>query len=182
MPQRGLQVPYYPTSPPDEFDDWPRWMDDELRRISEALKVNPPLVAINGTTTVAVDTTPTFTTLGLGDTPILDVPGGGWDVGLAQWTAPEAGIYIVSAGASVSAYGSGNKDYGAALVLFKNSLEILRRGYGGADNIPLGLALNGPIRMQQGDVLLLRMEIEHEQFTGNSTVNYNFSYLKSASV
>ena len=73
---KALPQSYEPTNPPIEFEDWHRWIDDELHRISFALQSNPVVVALDGNGVIDIDVIPNTEVLGIGDTPAIDFPGG----------------------------------------------------------------------------------------------------------
>ena len=179
-----VQQPYYHTNPPDNMEDWPRWLDDELRRIEEALKADPVILAVSDSGSMGIDILPTTQILGLTDTPLLDIPSGSWDPITAVWTCPLDGIYSVSAQVFIDPFGPGNKAYFASIEC--NELlptpQLLAVSFdGGDDDVPLGIALSLPLLILAGTDIQMSLIVQHEQFTGTIDYNATFSYLRSAS-
>ncbi len=169
---------YYPTVPPTEFRDWPRWMTEELQRIDLALNKDPILVALIGTGTIGIDSVPTSLILGIGDTPKFEYPDGTWNTVTGEWEVSGAGIYLLNANAVVDAFGSGNKNYTATLTCEVNGVERLKTQDSSQDDFPLGMALASPLLLETGDLCTVVLTTEHEQFSGSTTYNYQASYLR----
>lgn len=179
-----VQQPYNPTNPPDEFQDWPRWLMEELFRIAGALRSDPVVMAVDDTDTITIGTLPTTVILGIGDASVIDIPSGAWDPVTGIWTCPLDGIYQVTAQVYIPAFGSGNKTYFGSIEvneLAPNPKRIAVSFDGGADDVPLGITLAEPNLILAGTTIQATLTAEHEQFTG--TVNYiaAFSYLRQAS-
>ena len=179
-----VQQRYYHTNPPDDMKDWPRWLDDELRRIEESLKADPVILAVDDADTIDIDIIPNTVILGINDNPTIDIPSGSWDPVTGIWTCPLDGIYDFTAQVFIEAFGAGNKDYFASIEV--NELtptpQLLAVSFdGGGDDVPLGIALAKPILILAETTIQWSLTAEHEQFTG--TVNYTatFSCLRSAS-
>ena len=179
-----VQQPYYHTNPPEKMEDWSRWLDDELQRIQEALKADPVILSVNDADTMPIGVTPTTRILGLGDTPIIDVPGGSWDPVTAIWTNPLGAIYNVAAQVFIAAFGPGNKSYSASIEV--NELaptpQLLTVSFdGGSDDVPLGISLNQPLLILAGTTLQFSLTTVHEQFTGTIDFTATMSILRQAS-
>jgi hypothetical protein len=157
-------------------------MDEELNRIRDALLANPVIVAIEGSGTIGIDTTPTTVRLGIGDTPEIDVPGGAWDSTLGDWTVSLSGIYTFAVQAFIAAFGPGNKSYQATLEVFVNSISRGVQITGGADDVPLALNLSKSTGLIAGDVVYVELTTLHEQFTGSSDYSYSMSAIRAASL
>lgn len=177
-----LPQTYEPTVPPIEFVGWHRWIDDELHRIQFALASNPVLMTVSGSDTIGIDTVPTTVTLGIGDSPLLDVPEGSWDPATGEWSVSLAGLYSVTVQAFIAAFGPGNKTYQATIEVFVNDISRAIQITGGADDVPLALNLNASLLLLSEDLVRVDMTTLHEQFTGSSNYQYSISYLRQATL
>ena len=178
---KALPQTYEPTNPPTEFKDWHRWIDDELNRIRNAIAANPVIMAVTGGDTIPIDTVPSTVTLGIGDSPSVDVPEGSWDPITGFYTVSLAGLYTVTVQAFIAAFGPGNKTYQANLEVFVNDVSRSVQISGGADDVPLALNLNATLVLLSEDVLRVDLTTLHEQFTGSSDYVYSMSIHRQAS-
>ena len=176
-----LPEPYEPTNPPIKFEDWPRWIDDELHRIRDALQANPVIMAVEGGDVIIIDTVPTTVRLGIGDVTQIDIPQGSWDPALAEYSVSLGGIYSINVQAFISAFGPGNKAYQATLELFVNGQSRSSVVDGGSDDVPLALNLNTMELLLNSDVIYVELTTLHEQFTGVSDYVYAMNLLRTAS-
>lgn len=176
-----LPQPYEPTNPPVSFEDWPRWIDDELHRIRDALIANPVIMAVEGGGTIGIAVTPTTVRLGIGDSPAIDFPQGSWDPTLGEYLVSLGGIYAIGVQAFIEAFGPGNKSYQATLEVFVNSVSRAVQISGGADDVPLALNLSTTLALLSEDVIYVEMTTIHEQFTGTSDYVYSMNFLREAS-
>ena len=181
MPKQLPQT-YEPTNPPNRFEDWHRWIDDELNRIRGALASNPVVMTVPGTGTIGIDTTPTTITLGIGDDPVLDVPQGSWNSITGEWTCSLGGLYTIAAQCFIAAFGPGNKTYQGTLEVFVNDISRSIQISGGADDVPLALNLNASLALIGKDIVRVELTTLHDQFTGTSGYQYQLSYLRNASL
>ena len=179
---KQLPQTYEPTVPPIEFEGWHRWIDDELHRIQFALASNPVVMTVSGSGTIGIDTTPTTITLGIGDSPLLDVPEGSWDPATGEWSCSLAGLYSIQCQAFIDAFGPGNKTYQATLEVFVNDISRSIQISGGADDVPLALNLNASLLLLSEDLVRIEMTTLHEQFTGTSDYVYSLSYIRQATL
>lgn len=179
MPKR-LPEPYRPTTPPNDFKDWPRWITDELWRLTAAIESNPVMIDITGSGTINIDDVPNTVVLGIGDDPLFDYPGGAWDSATGTFTASLSGIYNIACQATIQAFGSGNKSYYGQLQCNVNGAPRVSNFDGGADDVPLGLSLSSNIILVVGDSVTMEISAVHEQFTGVSDYDYRLGYQRSA--
>ena len=179
---RSLPVDYAPSTPPQRFEDWPRWIDDELNRIAVAFRANNVVMAIHGSGTIPIEITLQTVTLGIGDTPSIDYPGGAWNTLTGEWTCPLSGLYSINASAFLDAFGAGNKSYYAKLDVYKNNILIETQIDGGADDVPLGVSMATPHIFLVGDVLRADLSAQHDQFTGDTTYQYDLNYLRNGGI
>ena len=177
------QIPddYIHTIPPENFDEWHRWIDHELFLIEQALRANPIVMAIDGSDTIAVASTITTETLGIGDTPTIDLPGGDYDVATGIWTCPQAGLYNLHASAVFEIFGTGSKSYTAGLAIFKNAVSFLDIESGGNQDSALSMIMSAPILLLQGDTLSAELSTIHSGATETAPYRYNCSYIRQAS-
>lgn len=177
-----LPVKYSPTTPPIEFKDWHRWIDDELRRIENAIRSQNTLFAVEGDSIIDIAPIINTVVMGIGDAPSVDFPGGNWNSATGEWTCPETAIYNINASAVIEPFGTGNKTYFARIDLLVNDINEGSVTDGGLDDIELGVAATKPLAMSKGDVLKLTLSVLHEQFTGTSIYSYSYSVIKVADV
>ena len=178
---KPLSVAYEPTSPPIEFQDWHRWIDDELHRIRNDLQAPPIALAIEGSGTIGVDDVPTTITLAIGDLPVFDVPGGSWNTLTGEYTVTLSGLYSATVQAFVDAFGTGNKNYQCSLQVFVNENPRSLQTAGGADDVPLAISITAPLILFAGDILRVELTTLHEQFTGSTGYSYSMSILREGS-
>ena len=179
MAKRNAE-PYRPSNPPVKFTDWPRWIVDELYQLARAVTVDPVMMGINGSGSIDIGPVINIDVIGVGDVPTIDNPGGSWDSAAGEWTCSKTGVYSASISASISAFGAGNKSYYVRLQIFVNDVMVAESLDGGADDVPLGVTLAGPLELMIGDVLRAELAVEHEQFTGTEAYNYRLSYIFEA--
>ncbi len=163
---------YYPGNIPDTLPALIQFLYDEFWRISEAISAFPVgLNVIELEPSVPVDTTPVEFRLFEGEAFILDLPGGGWDQVLGEWTAPVSGLYQINMNSIIEPFGSGNKDYAAKLRLYIDNVERWANSAVGDDAFSLScsLAVSGYIARES--IVRATIELVHEQFTGTSQVN-----------
>lgn len=163
---------YVPANIPDTLPALVQFLYDELWRISRALNEFP--VGLNVTEDqagISVDTTPQETRLFEGVDPTLDLPGGDWNNPLGEWTVPLTGLYQININAVVAPFGSGNKDYAAKIVLYVNDVETWANTDVGNDQFPLSCTLSVSGLLSISDVVRITIVLQHEQFTGVTSVN-----------
>ena len=178
--QRSIPEVYVPGVPPEDFKDWPRWLDDELNRIRQALEANPVYLVVAGTGNIAISPTPNTIILGIGDTPTFEFPGGEWDSATAIWTCPQEGVYQANASVTIQPFGTGNKTYAATLEVFIDGILRGSVTSGGLDDIQLTVTFAVPRPVLLGENVQLKLTTQHAQFTGNSNYDWSFSMLRSA--
>ena len=180
---RTLPEEYKPTTPPIEFPNWHRWIDEELNRIALALTASPTIFSIeNSGLPIGIDTVPTTVVIGIDDTPQIDFPGGAWDSVTGEYTVAQSGIYSIDCRVFIESFGPGNKTYIATLEIFRNNILLALAATGGADDVPLAAGINRSEILEVGDVMRVDLTTLHEQFTGATTYGYSLSYLRNASV
>jgi hypothetical protein len=172
---------YYPGNIPDTLPALVQFLFDELWRISRALNEFP--VALNVSEIeigVPVTTTPTEFRLFEGETPILDIPGGSWDIALGEWTAPVTGLYQINVNTVTTGPGAGNKIWGVVVRLYVNDIQRWENTDVGDDAFKLSCALSVSGRLLREDVVRLTITLEHEQFVGSTDVESHLSLINVA--
>lgn len=165
---RSLSVPYSPAPVPRNPDDLPRYLEDEFQRIRQALIAQPVAFSIQEDGTLPVDNVLVWEQILIGTDAEWDVPGGGWDPVTGMWTCPQAGLYQITYSIEVGAFGSGNKNYYAAIAIdiSGSTVERYETTDGGDDDIPLGVILTGLVFMLQGALVQFEASVVHENQTG----------------
>ena len=162
---------YVPGNIPDTLPGLIQFLYDELPRISQALNEFP--VGLNVAQSepgVPITTIPATFRLFEGETALFDLPGGGWDVALGEFTIAVTGLYQLNIVSDVLPFGAGNKDYAANLVFLINDVEVFAAGNVGQDNFRLGCAIAISTFLVQGDVIRATIELVHDSFVGTTTV------------
>lgn len=163
---------YRPAELPDIGPALLTHLYDEFTRISQALVAFP--VALNVSEVqagVPVDQTPTEFRLYEAAPFILDLPGGGWDQPLGEWTVPTTGLYQINMNAIIQPFGAGNKDYAAKLRLYIDDVEIWANASVGDDAYELSCSLSASGRLIRESIVRASIALVHEQFTGITTVD-----------
>ena len=171
--------PYFPGNLPDTLTGLIAFLYDELWRISRALTEFPVGMNVGQSVGgVPITTIPTEFRLFEGEQALLDLPGGGWDVALGEWTVPLNGLFQINANCVVEPFGAGNKDYAATLRLYVNDVATWQNTDVGDDAFTLSctLAISGSLK--QGDVVRWSIGLVHDQFVGVTTVT-SFASLSS---
>ncbi len=176
-----LNNDYVNTTPPVDFKDWPRWLDNELYLIRNAFQVNPVMVAVRGSDTLDISPVLAVKNLGIGKAPLLDYPEGSWDETTQLWTCQQAGIYVCNANCDINPFGSGNKTYQAQLSLYIDGAFDSKQSDGGSDDVPLGVTFSQPVALIQGQTVRMELGALHAQFTGPVNFNYAFSFMRASS-
>ena len=171
---------YVPGNLPNTTEGLIQFLYDELPRISAALLALPAGISVRELAAVPISPVEQETRLFEGETPEFDLPGGGWDITLGEWTVPATGLYQLNGNIIVEPFGAGNKDWTVVLVLYRNDVEVFRNSAVGNDAFSLScsMALSG--RLQREDVMRMTVITQHEQFTGVS--NYSAAWTASSTV
>ena len=90
---RSVVIPYTPNIVPSDPIDLPRYLDDELNRISQALVAQPVALSISDTGVITVTVLVNWQKVFVSVTPEWDVPGGDFDPTTGTWTCPQTGLY-----------------------------------------------------------------------------------------
>lgn len=167
---------YSPSVPPEKFEDWARWIDDELYQISLTFLTDISMLALSSDGVILVEDVPNPVVLGIGFDPIIDRPSGGWDKVTGEFIVTEAGFYLVSGNVSINPFGTGNKNYGAQLEIFVNGVSEFFQANGGADDVPLGMSMSHSVSLRREDIVTMELSVIHEQFTGSSNYKSSFTY------
>lgn len=173
-------IDYQPTSPPAEFDDWPRWMDEELYHIAEALLESPVIMVITGSGNINFDTTINTIILGQGQAVDYAYPEGTWDTAAGEWTCPLSGVYSLAINMTIDPFGTGNKNYSAIIKVYKDGVFFIDAPSGGIDDQPLGIGAPITVRARVAQRWRVEVETLHTQFTGTSPYRYTMTYTRIA--
>jgi hypothetical protein len=173
---KSLSIDYQPEPTPYTIEDLPRYVEQELNKIAQALEnaSQPVALSVDEQGNFLVTTIVTWVQVLIGETAGWDVPGGSWDPTTGIYTVPQQGLYSVNAQLEVSPFGAGNKTYYAGLRLYRDRggvVEFVESTDGGDDAIPLGVTISGLLPLLQGDRLGLEMTIVHDQFSGTAPYN-----------
>ena len=172
---------YVPGNIPDSVDGLIQFLYDELPRISAAMLALPVGVSVNEQgVTIPVTTVPTEFRLFEGAAPIYDLPGGGWNSTLGEWTVLSTGLYQINANAIIQPFGAGNKDYAAEIKLYINDVETFANAAVGDDAFRLSCSLAISGRLQREGVIRLTLTVVHDQFVGNTTYDAAMSITSTA--
>ncbi len=162
---------YYPGNIPNTLPALVQFLYDELPRIAQALNEFP--VGLN------VDQAEAAVPIGIvavefrlfeGATPSLDLPGGGWDSILGEWTVPVSGLYQLNANVIIGAFASGQFDYGATLRVYSNDVELFQNSDAGQDDFDLSCNLSISSFVLRDAVLRWTIALQHQQQTGTVPV------------
>ena len=88
---------------------------------------------------------------------------------------------MVTVGATLDAFGPGNKSYQAKIEIFVNDISRGEFWTGGADDVALALSANKPILLLGLDILRFELSTLHDQFTGTTGYTYDISILRTTS-
>ena len=172
---------YVPGNLPNTTEGLIQFLYDELPRISAAINRLPAGVSVKEVAAaIPITTIPTEFRLFEGETPNYDLPGGGWDITLGEWTIPATGLYQLNGNAIVDPFGSGNKDYAATLTLYENDISIFENSAVGDDAFPLAVSMALSGRLQREDVIRMALTVVHDQFVGNTTYTASMSATSTA--
>lgn len=162
---------YVPGNIPDTLPGIVQFLYDELPRIAQALNEFPVGMNVSENQPgVPITTTPTEFRLFQTETPGFDLPGGGWDVALGEWTVPVNGFYQFNLVAEISPFGAGNKDYACELHFYVDDAIVFTSGNVGDDAFPLGTAIAISTFLIRESKVRATIVLEHDQFVGTSTV------------
>ena len=162
---------YVPADIPDTLPGLVQFLYDELPRISQALNEFPVgLNVAQSEPAVPIGTVEVQFRLFEGATPSFDIPGGGWDSVLGEWTAPVSGLYQINANVIIGAFGSGQFDYGATLRLFINDVESFLNSDAGQDDFDLSCGMPISTFLQRESVLRFTIGLQHQQQSGTVAV------------
>ena len=167
---KSLPIDYIPEPTPYTPDDIPRYLEQELNKIREALIAQAVALAVNESGTETVTTVPNWQFLFIGQTPTWDVPGGNFDPTTGFWTCPQSGLYSINASMEVQPFGLGNKFYYAGIRVYRDRGGVItyeESTDGGDDAVPLGVTIAIMVPLQQGDILGVESTIVHDQFVGD---------------
>ena len=183
---KPLQQVYYPLPVPTEPPGLPRYLEEELERIKNALYAEPVSLSVSDTGTITIDPTPGYERL-FDDgtqTPTWEVPGGSFDNTTGEWTNPQDGLYSVGLQLPVDAFGPGNKTYFASTRITQVRDSAIINQWeatdGGDDDVPLSVSQTGLVFLQAGDVLYTEAQAVHEQFTGTATYSVGWQILRTS--
>lgn len=179
MPKQ-LPEKYFPTNPPSEFEDWARWISEELFRIEAALYANPVVMTVSGSGQINIGTAPAPITLGIGDTPNIDFPSGNYDPATGIWTCPQNGVYSLVCTATVQPFGSGNKAYYLLIDCLVAGVSVDTQTGSGVDDVPVAGTLFAPVNLFVGQGVKFDLSAVHEQFTGVSDYTFHISIVRIA--
>lgn len=168
-----LPYDYKPSTPPGNFKQWPRWITEELYRISRRLVDNPVLLSVVEPTGV-VDVSPVLEgkQVMVGIDATIDHPAGNWSASLGRWICPLDGVYSTSATARVEPFGTGNKAWEAYIRIYVGGVLQFEQGGSGVDDVPLFVNFNIPVIFEAGQEITFELWTIHAQFTG--TTGYEF--------
>jgi len=178
---KSLPYVYKPDPSPYTLDDVPRYLEQELNRIAQALIAQPVAMAVEEVGDYIVYTFPNWVRVFVGVAPSWDVPGGDFDSATGYWTCPQRGLYSIDANLEVQPYGSGNKNYYAGVRIYRDAGGVITYNEttdGGVDDIPLGVNLSGLIPLDQGDILAVEITIVHETFVGTAPYDIGWQILR----
>ena len=162
---------YYPGNVPDTLPALVQFLFDELFRISEAIRAFPVGMNVKEARIgVPITTTPTEDRLFEGAAADLDLPGGGWDSVLGEWTVPVNGLYQININSVVAPFGAGNKDYAAEIKLYIDNVERWSNADAGQDNFRLSCSLAASGFLFRESVIRVTITLVHDQFVGSTTV------------
>lgn len=178
---RSLSVPYYPNPTPLDAEDLPRYLEDEVRRIREAMIAQPVAMTVDEIDSIVVTTDINWLQVFIGETADWDVPGGSWDPTTGVWTCPQSGLYSTDLQAEIQPFGAGNKNYYAGIAITRDRGGALLRWEntdGGDDAIPLGVTLSGLVPYLQGDKIHAELTVVHDQFVGVADYKISMQLLR----
>lgn len=172
---------YRPGIVPDTPEALIPFLYDELYRIAIALYDHVVgLIVGQANLVVAVTPTPVWAQLLVGSPASVDLPGGGWHEAGGYWICPENGFYNISLNSIVAPFGAGNKIYNVVLQVNIADTEgapndsLMRMVDSGDDNLELGANVSFGAQLKQGNELTFWIQSQHDQFSGNLSVD---SYL-----
>lgn len=172
---------YVPANLPDTLPGLIQFLYDELWRISAAMNKFPTAISVAQTALdVPITPIPTEFRMFEGIAPEYDLPGGGWDLALGEWTCTANGIYAVFINVLVSPFGAGNKNYACELRLYVNDVEAWHNSDAGPDDFELGAALAASGMLKRDDVVRATLTLVHDQFTGDTDVMAGMSITSTA--
>lgn len=172
--------PYFPNIVPTNLEDIPRFLNEELERIRQALVAQPVACSVEEDGTVVIGPTVNWQTVFIGVTPSWEAPGGDFDPATGAWTCSQYGLYSMSLQMEVAPFGAGNKDYYAGVAIIRDRGGALTRWEstdGTADNIPLGVTLSGLLPAEKGDVFHCEATAVHENQTGTVDISIGWQIL-----
>ena len=162
---------YRPGNIPETLPGLIQFLYDEFPRIAQALNEFPVGVNVTGTEpAVPIGTTPVEFRLFEGQPFELDLPGGGWDEALGEFTIPVSGLYQINANVVIGAFGAGQFDYGALLRLYVNNVVRWSNSAAGQDDFSLSCSLAISGFLTREDILRWTVELTHQQQTGTVPV------------
>jgi hypothetical protein len=173
---RSLPIDYQPLPVPYDPRELPRYLEQELYRISQSLISQPVALTVDETSVLQVTTVANWQRLFLSQTASWDIPGGGWDPVLAEWTCPQQGLYFNIADLRVEPYGAGNKTYYAGVRIVIDRADgspdvVVQAVDSGQDDFDLGVTLPLQTPIFFGDVVHWEATVVHDQFIGDATIN-----------
>ena len=171
---KPLQEDYYPLPIPSDVAGLPRFLEEELERIKNALYAQPVALTVEEQALADVTLLPNWQRLfDGGTTPIWEVPGGNFDNTTGEWTCPRDGLYQAFVSLRVEAFGTGNKSYYAGLRMTKANADgspnkVIEAADSGVDDFVLTVDLQFQTSVQAGAVLYVEGTSVHDQFTGTT--------------
>ena len=173
---------YAPANLPDTPEALIPFLFDELWRISEAIRGH--IVGCNVTQLgllIPVTPVPAEAQLLIGGTILSDLPGGSFAPPGGSYLVPENGQYQISVSSIIAPFGAGNKLYNVILRIDVDAVELWRSVDSGDDDQELGASITLGARLLAGQVVTFWIESQHDQFTGDISVDTYMSINQTSS-
>lgn len=175
---------YYPGNLPGQAQALIPFLFDELWRIAAAIRGH--VVGANVTQTdliVPVTPVPAVAQLLVNGTILSDLPGGAFETvpGTGIYKVPENGQYQISVSSIIAPFGAGNKIYNVVLSIQVDGIELWRAVDSGDDDQELGASISLGSYLLADQEVTFWIESQHDQFTGNISIDTYMSMNQTSS-
>lgn len=166
---KDFYEPYHPAPVPYDPREIPRYLDDELHRLSDLVerKSVPALFGVEGTAlAIPIDNISAWNQMFVGTSEVLDVPDGSWDSVAGEYTVPYDGVYSIILELNfinVGTQGGGNITVYAGVAVNSPAPTVERRSGFVVGTTEFHLMLNDLEGLSAGDVVTFWADIVSSQ-------------------